>query len=152
MRKVVLLFTVLLLISCHKSKISHLIGEWNQETYNSLAPGNIVYSYSFKLFCDQTFYMARKVNRGSPSNDVCKSIVYYEYAKGKFDVKKGKFVLNGTFTDSLYIDKTSGCYSIGRYSETFNYRFENDKLIINDSNDDSDIDYVLKRTWDYECK
>lgn len=152
MKKWILLTSVIILISCNKRKISHLVGDWKYVTLNSLAPGSIVYEYYFIFKCDQSFSMDRVVSTSNPSNDLCHSYLYHEYAKGKYDVKNRKLELNGFFTDSLYNEKKSGCYSIGKYSETFKYRFEDENLIINEINDDADNEYILKRNWDYDCK
>jgi hypothetical protein len=147
MKAIVLISGIILFLSCNKKRVIHVTGDWEQESsLFKIDPNPDHYFYSFiRLDCDQNFSIERITSNTTATQDSCHAMIYSEYIKGSFEIKKGRLILKGIYTDNNFNEKTTGCFHIGKYEDSFDYSFDDEKLIINEQS-------VLKKTWDYDCK
>jgi len=69
-------------------------------------------------FENDSFFMVAKHQTDSPTVD-CPEVSWIEYTKGAFTMSSSVIYLQGVYTDSNYLVKTSGCHNIGVYNDSF---------------------------------
>ena len=53
-----------------------------------------------------------------------------EHAKGRYHLAPGKLYFNGIYTEANYAEKTSGCYNIGEYADSFSIKICKQNLVL----------------------
>jgi hypothetical protein len=96
---------------------SELSGSWYDNRPKEDAFSGTRYDFTFQP--DSFTLVLRKWSDEVDTN--CSKSDYKEYVKGRYDFSGSNNVLsiNGLYTDSLFREKTAGCYTIGQYKRDF---------------------------------
>ena len=127
MKAVVLctLLSLLLALSCRKKTEcppvnivkTELTGSWHDSRSKENAFAGTRYDFTFQP--DSFTLVLRQWS--DEIDTTCPRSEYREYVKGAYEFTRSNNVLSiaGVYTDSLFREKTSGCYSIGQYKRDF---------------------------------
>lgn len=99
---------------------AELQGSWNEEP-PAFVDTLLQYSqHSFKFTCDSFYATISTRSKVNYYDDHCfNKGTWKEYAKGVYVVSNDTLYINGTFTQSNFRQKLSGCYRIGQYVPVF---------------------------------
>ncbi len=112
------------------SQVNELEGTWVK-----IRPDTPLGGFSIKFtFTGDNFFMRKGVYVDYiDSKDTCrKNRGWVDFAAGKLNAENGEVLLNGTWTDSTYINKqVYGCSNLGDFEAFYYYKLSNDTLIFN---------------------
>jgi hypothetical protein len=116
---------VLFMLSCGKKTEcppvnivkTELAGSWHDNRPKENVFAGTRYDFSFQP--DSFTLVLRQWSDAVDTN--CQRSDYKEYVKGSyvFTTSNNVLSINGLYTDSLFQEKTSGCYSVGQYKRDF---------------------------------
>ncbi len=128
-----ILIVSIVMIYCGESslsQVSELEGTWVK-----IRPDTPLGGFSIKFtFTGDNFFMRKGVYVDYiDSKDTCrKNRGWVDFAAGKLNAENGEVLLNGTWTDSTYINKqVYGCSNLGDFEAFYYYKLSNDTLIFN---------------------
>lgn len=129
-------------ISCKKSKqankcveevasVEEIQGSWTHQYPEKREP-NFTHpdQYNKIKFFDDSFLLTVTHRGDELFANGCHEVLWSEYARGSFVLSENNLTLKGIYTDSFFVTKTSGCYNIGAYADSFKTHFCNDTLVL----------------------
>lgn len=132
-RLFLLCFFVLLLVACKTRKLDKLEGNWVQVNEVSSMPFGGITKYGFEIK-NSKFKVVRHTVSDVSFSPPCNASSYDEFATGDVELKYKKLVFKGYYTDNLYLITDSLCFNTGKYYEMFDYKFNDDNLILKINN------------------
>ncbi len=135
---VIALFLISITYSCKRTAqcieqsvaISQIQGEWKH--IPNPADTTVLYFTSPKVysfnFTEDSFYL-RSTFHQDYGDTIC-GFEWIEYAKGLVIKNNGTIKFEGIYCNEDYTEKISGCFTIGKYTDSFNAFFCNDTLIL----------------------
>jgi len=114
--------------SCKKGKENiipatkqNIQGSWKHDYPYSLIelyynpPGE----YELIKFSNDSFYMIGRTRTELLLEENCYQSTWLSYIKGVYSLKDSKLYFKGVYTTPEFEEKTSGCFGVGNYSDSF---------------------------------
>lgn len=126
---------ILALASCKKKGCSEspvtkekLQGKWVHDYPKREADFTQPDEYNFMRFEGDSFFLMVSHQSDMMFMNGCNQVHWSEYVKGVYKIASSKLLLHGVYTEPDFSIKTSGCYNIGAYENTFNASFCNAEM------------------------
>ena len=117
-------------VRCSEKIITNqsLQGLWNQNHKSHEPSTSQPDNYLNMTFSNDSFRLAVEHYSDIMKVDGCNEVIWQEYAKETYKLDNGYLYFSGIYCEHDYTEKTSGCYNIGAFKDTFRVSLCNDTL------------------------